>query len=57
MPIRIDLDWDTLTVALNAKIASCKRAINTQKNPKFKALWEHEIQTLQNAVNTMTETK
>ena len=57
MATRVDLDINTLKEALEAKIASNKRAQNTNKKPEFVQLYQAEMNRLQNALNTLTECK
>lgn len=56
MAVKVNLDIDTVRQALNAAIASTKRAMNGAK-PAFKAIHEQDLAALNNAVNTLQEVK
>lgn len=57
MPVRLELDKDTTRAALEAYLASIKRAMNSAKNPAFKPIYEKDMAALQTAINTITDTK
>lgn len=57
MATRVDLTTEQTRAALEQYVASVKRGMNTTKNPAFKPIYEKDMATYQNAINTLTETK
>lgn len=57
MALRIELNRAVLEAALEQRIASLKRAKNTNKNPDFQVLYDKDLRELQHATNTITEIK
>lgn len=55
MAVKIELDTDTTRAALEAYLASQKRALNTTKQPAFKPIYEKDIGRLQIALGSITE--
>lgn len=56
MATRVDLEIVTVRAALQLALNSEKRAEKSAK-PQFAELHKSEIQKLQSAINTLTETK
>lgn len=57
MPTRVELHKDQVRAALEQSLASCKRMLNSGKNPAFKPIIEQDIKALSDAINTLTEIK
>jgi len=57
MPIKIDIKKEILVDALDAKIASIKRANTNESNSLIREIREKDIAEIQNAMNTMAEEK
>lgn len=56
MATRVDIDKDTVKRALEQALASEKRQEKGAK-PQFRELHAQEIARIQNAINTLAETK
>lgn len=57
MAVKVDLNADTMRVALEAYLASMKRAKNTTKQPAFIPIIEKDIAALQAALGSIEEIK
>lgn len=57
MAQRVDLPKEITTKALELLLASLRRANNNERNPIIVEARQKEIAALQNAINTITETK
>lgn len=57
MPLRVDIDRERLTAAIQLQINSLKRAKTNAKNPAFVPIIDKDIADLTTAMNTITETK
>lgn len=55
MAVKIELHADTARVALEAYLASLKRALNTTKQPAFKPIIEKDIAAVQLALGSISE--
>lgn len=58
MAIRVELDKDMLTRALEMASASAQRQINSKTiNPKFKEIHQEDIRKYTVAINSLSEVK
>lgn len=57
MAVRVDSTKELVLESLEALLASRKRAQNTTKNPKFRELYTVDVQHIQAAIGSVTETK
>lgn len=57
MATKVDLSLPQVRDALERKIASVERSINNADNALIKEILQKDLAALQNAKNTLTETK
>lgn len=57
MATRVELHKDQVKDALQKALDSAKRAMNNSKLPQFKELYEKQLADLNNAINTLQDTK